>query len=288
MSIKTVFIWPNTGKENMVSAVVRLCELMERCSMQVILPHESLVLGLPQDNIQYISPEEGVRLCDIVLSLGGDGTILHIAELAAHASKPMIGVNLGHIGFITELEYSEIEQIEHVFSGNYTLDCRMMLDLSVEREGTCIHRQTALNDIILTKSNPFRVIHVDIQAGGVPATSFLGDGVVIATPTGSTGYSLSAGGAILEPAAENIVITPICAHNFYAKPMVFSPEREIIIAATGPDGSGVGISADGRSCINLLPSDRVVIRKSNVKTQLIRVKGNRFFQILQQKFSGRE
>ncbi len=288
MSMKTVFIWPNTGKEHMVSAVMRVCKLMERHNISVILPQESRVLEISQDNIQYLAPEEAVIRCDFVLSLGGDGTILHIAELAAYANKPMIGVNLGHIGFITELEYSEINQIENVFNGRYTLDCRMMLELTVERENECIHRQTALNDIILTKSNPFRVIQVDIQAGGVPATSFLGDGVVIATPTGSTGYSLSAGGAILEPTAENIVITPICAHNFYAKPMVFSPEREITITATGPDGTGVGVSADGRACIHLLPSDRILIRKATVKTQLIRVKGNRFFQILQQKFSGRE
>lgn len=286
--MKTVFIWPNIGKENMADAVEDARKIIAEKHAEVILPEESRQLGLTGADVRYLPQAEGIRACDFILSLGGDGTILRIAELAALENKPLLGVNFGHVGFMTELERMELGKIRKVFEGKFSLDERMMLELRVKRDGQTLYRQLALNDVTVSKAMLFRVIQISIRAGGVPVTSFMGDGVVVATPTGSTGYSLSAGGAILEPAAENIAVTPICAHNFYAKSFVFAPEREISLAVSGPDGSGVCVSVDGRGGIAIRPDDQIFIRKATQKTQLIRVKGKSFYNILQQKLSGRE
>lgn len=289
MAMKTVFVWPNLGKETMADAVEEALHIILSHGAAIILPEESRGLEIHCDTtIQYLPQDEAIRACDFILSLGGDGTILRIAEWAALEQKPLLGVNLGHVGFMTELEHAEMDKIGSVFDKAYCLDERMMLELRVQRHGQTLIEQLALNDVTVSKAMLFRVIQIGIFADSVPVTSFMGDGVVVATPTGSTGYSLSAGGAIIEPVAENIIVTPVCAHNFYAKSFVFAPEREICITAEGPEDSGVCVSVDGRDGLELQPGDRICIRRALQKTQLIRVKGRSFYNILQQKLSGRE
>lgn len=284
--MKTVFVWPNTEKTNIIEVTQAVCTLLSEQHAQVLLPvHVRARIPLI-GNAEYIALDEGVASCDFILSLGGDGTILRIAEQAAQLCKPLLGVNLGHLGFMTELECSELHKIAKVFCGKYDIDSRMMLELRVMRGNTQVYHHHALNDVTITKINPFRIIHMDILADGVPVTSFSGDGVIIATPTGSTAYSLAAGGPIIEPQAENIAVTPVCAHNLSAKSFVFAPEREICIRASGPDSSGVCISADGRDGTEVQKGDRIQIRKSKLATRLIRVKGKSFYHILDEKLSG--
>lgn len=283
--MQTVFIWPNSGKTDICDAAAEACDLLTGLDARVLLPLESRSLGIPAPDAQYVSAEEGAEQCDFIICLGGDGTILRVAELAARHAKPLIGVNLGHVGFMTELERGEMHKIGKILSGKYYIDSRMMLELSVRRGSEIIFCQHALNDVILTKSNPFRIIQIEIRADGVPVTAFGGDGVIIATPTGSTAYSLSSGGPVIEPSAENIAITPICAHNLQARSFVFAPEREICIAAAGPDGSSVSLAADGQSGVEILPGDRVFVRRSALMTRLIRVKGRSFYHLLKYKLS---
>lgn len=282
----TVFIWPNTGKKNIGDAVAACCALLQSRGVAVLLPEESRALGVNIGGARYVPQDQGVAACNFIVSLGGDGTILRIAELAARHSKPLIGVNLGHVGFMTELEYGELAMISRIFDGKFSIDSRMMLELRVVRRGAVLLFQYALNDVTVTKLNPFRVIRADIEADGEMVSSFLGDGVIIATPTGTTAYSLAAGGPVIEPTAENIAVTPVCAHDLRAKSFVFSPQREICITAYGPDNTGVCVSTDGRRGIDLLPGDQVVVRKAKLATQLIRVKGNSFYHLLRNKLSG--
>lgn len=279
----TVFIWPNIGKKNIREAITECCTLLQSMGATVLLPEESKAFAPNLHQVRFTMLEQGVAACDFIISLGGDGTILRIAEMAARYEKPLIGVNLGHVGFMTELEYSELSKIEKIFAGKYSIDSRMMLELRVIRDGVTLLSQTALNDVIVYRGNPFRVIEVNIRADGVPVSAFLGDGVIIATPTGTTAYSLSAGGPIVEPSAENIAVTPVCAHNLQAKSFVFAPERVISITAAGPDNTSVCVSADGRNGMELLPHDQVLIQKSKMATKLIRVKGKSFYHILKTK-----
>ena len=163
------------------------------------------------------------------------------------------------------------------------MNSRMMLHVAVQRGGRIVYENDALNDIVIAKGTAFRVVRVGISADNEEVTRFNGDGVIAATPTGSTAYGLSAGGPVIEPSAENIAVIPICAHALAAKSFVFAPERSVSITAACEGGSEVFISADGGQGFAVRPDDRVIITRSDLQTRLIRLKGNSFYRILQQK-----
>ena len=198
--------------------------------------------------------------------------MLRLAREAAQNQLPLLGINVGHVGFMTELEPAELPEMEKLFTGEFSLDSRMMLHVAVQRGGRIVYENDALNDIVIAKGTAFRVVRVGISADNEEVTRFNGDGVIAATPTGSTAYGLSAGGPVIEPSAENIAVIPICAHALAAKSFVFAPER-----------SEVFISADGGQGFAVRPDDRVIITRSDLQTRLIRLKGNSFYRILQQK-----
>lgn len=283
--MKSVFISPNLRKQGITSAAYDTCQLLHEYGVQIMMPVQAQTMHLGDFRIQYRNSEDAIAQADFIISLGGDGTILRIARQAAIHRVPLLGINVGHVGFMTELEREEIGLIQKVLQEEYTIDSRMMLELSILRSGHMVYSQTALNDVTVTKHNPFHVIRLDISADSVPVTGFRGDGVVIATPTGSTAYSLAAGGPIVEPSAENIIVTPLCPHGLHAKSFVFSPEREIAVTASGLDGSAVCVSADGDGGVEVRPDDVVIVRRSKLDTRLIRIKGKSFYHILRKKLS---
>lgn len=283
--MKTVLISPNLRKNGIVSAIKEVCAVLAPYGTRILMPSQALALALELPQIEYMDVEQAAAQASFIVALGGDGTILRIARAAAAYGVPLIGVNLGHVGFMTELERSEIERIRALLEGEYTIDSRMMLEVCVRRDGRDVYRQTALNDVTVTKHNPFHVIQLDIYADGVPVTGFRGDGVIIATPTGTTAYSLAAGGPVIEPIAENIAVTPVCAHAMWAKSFVFAPDREIAVTASGLDGSAVCVSADGDNGVEVRPDDVVIVRRAQQDTRLIRLKGKSFYHILRQKLS---
>ena len=282
--MKTIFIVPNLRKRGIDDAVAHLCDVLRRHNAEILLPRYSpIMLGEP--GIQFVELEDGARKADFIISLGGDGTILRIAGLAAKYDTPLLGINLGHLGFITALEADEIDLVEAVFEGKYQIDTRMMLDVSVARNGQTIYNSTALNEVIVTKLNPSKVVRIKICSDETPVIDFRGDGLIVATPTGTTAYSYSAGGPIIEPTAENIAVTPICPFTGRGKSFVFSPSRTISICASAMDGGGACISADGEQTIGLRPDDTVYIRRSDSVTRLITIKDCSFYDILHQKLS---
>lgn len=281
--MKSVFVSPNLQKEGIEDAILRTCAVLQDCGAQIMMP--SVAREIAGNAAAYTDNDAGVAQADFVISLGGDGTILRIARQAAMHRVPLLGINVGHVGFMTELEREEITLIHRIFDGQYTVENRMMLELCLLRGGRTIHTEIALNDVTVTKQNPFHVIRVDISADSIPVSGFRGDGVIIATPTGTTAYSLAAGGPIIEPSAENIAVTPICPHAFQAKSFVFSPEREIAVTASGLDGSAVCVAADGDGGTLVQPEDVVVVRRSKLFTQLIRIKDKSFYHMLRKKLS---
>ncbi len=283
--MKNVFISPNMRKNGIINAVLEACQILHSCNARIMMPIQAQAIGVDGSDIIYIDSNDAIAQADFVISLGGDGTILRVARQAAAHCVPLLGINVGHVGFMTELEREEMGLIREVFEGKYEIDNRMMLELSILRGGHAVYTQTALNDVTVTKQNPFHVIRLDISADRVPVTRFRGDGVIIATPTGTTAYSLAAGGPIVEPSAENIAVTPICPHAWQAKSFVFSPEREIAVTASGLDGSAVCVSADGDKGLEVRPADVVVVRRSRLDMRLIRIKGQSFYHILRKKLS---
>ncbi|HIV62408.1 MAG TPA: NAD(+)/NADH kinase [Candidatus Butyricicoccus avistercoris] len=283
--MKNVFISPNLRKEGITTAVEETCKVLTNCDANITMPLKAQTIGIKGQNISYTDDDKAIQNADFIVALGGDGTILRIAKKAAIYNVPLIGVNVGHVGFMSELEKSEISLMSKIFDGEFTLDNRMMLDLEIIRDGKVIYAKTGLNDVTVTKQNPFHIISIDICADSVPVTKFRGDGVIVSTPTGSTAYSLAAGGPIIEPSAENLSVTPICPHDLSAKSFVFSKEREIAVTASGLDGSSVCVSTDGDHGVEVLPDDVVIVRKSKLETNLIRIKGKSFYHILRKKLS---
>lgn len=283
MFMKSFFIYPNMRKGDAVALVPQVCARLRRDGVRLILPMQMRAAAPEVPGADYMEIDEAIRVADAAVVLGGDGTMLRIAQAAAQNDVPLLGVNVGHVGFMTELEPGELGEMEKLFDGYSSIDSRMMLHVSVIRNQRVVYENDALNDIVIAKGTAFRVVRVCISADDEEVTSFNGDGVIVATPTGSTAYGLSAGGPVIEPSAENMAVIPICAHALAAKSFVFSPERRIMLTASCEGGSEVFVSADGGQGFAVRPDDRVIITRSPLRTRLVRLKGISFYKILQQK-----
>lgn len=281
--MKNIFIYPNLRKDSARDILEPVFGHLRREGVCLMLPMQMRTVRPFLADADYMETDAAIQFADAAVVLGGDGTMLRLAREAAMYQVPLLGINVGHVGFMTELEPAELAEMDKLFTGDFTLDSRMMLHVAVERNGREVYENDALNDIVIAKGTAFRVVRVGIAADNEEVTRFNGDGVIVATPTGSTAYGLSAGGPVIEPSAENIAVIPICAHALAAKSFVFAPERSVSITAACEGGSEVFISADGGQGFAVRPDDRVVITRSKLQTRLIRLKGNSFYRILQQK-----
>jgi NAD+ kinase len=219
---------------------------------------------------------ETMKGADMVITFGGDGTILHAARYAAKQDVPILGINTGNKGFMAELENVDPGLIMKAVRGDCDIERRMMLDTEVIRGSETVYEDFALNDVVI--GGRARILHMTVKGDGRLITELAGDGVVIATPTGSTAYSMAAGGPIMEPSAENIIITPICAHQMSAKSFVLVPEREVEIHLLDEDNRNEFISADGGEAFDLRCGDDVRIKRSGYVTKLIRVTETSFYE----------
>lgn len=276
-----IYISPNLRKLGIAQAVQQTCEVLREHGAEILMPREASMLC--DTGVTYVNREEGIREADAMVVLGGDGTILRIAELAARYGTPILGVNLGHVGFMTELEPGEIALVARLCTDDFTIDDRMMLSVKVLREGICVYHGTALNEAMVSKIRPFHIIHMRLASDGETVADFKGDGLILATPTGTTAYSHSAGGPIIEPTAENIAVTPVCPFTIGAKPLVFSPHRKLTVCVSGAGSGGACVSVDGAEGFELLPDDVVMVERAEHCARLIRVKNRNFYQILRHK-----
>lgn len=223
---------------------------------------------------------------DCVLVLGGDGTLIRAARELRSNDIPMIGVNLGTLGYLTEVEVQNIESaIDQLIENKAVVEARMMLKGTVNNES----EDVALNDIVLTRLGSLCIIHFNIYVNGALLNSYQADGVIVSTPTGSTGYNLSAGGPIVEPTASMIVITPICSHALNTSSIVLSADDEIILeVGQGRDGKieEAGVSFDGERNLKVHTGDRIVIRKAKDTTKLLKLSKISFLEILRKKMKG--
>ncbi len=223
------------------------------------------------------------NLVDLVLVLGGDGTMLSVARLVCEKGIPILGINLGGLGFITEVKRTEIyEALERVFSGQYYIEDRLMLNSYVVRHGERIAGYTTLNDVVINKGALARIIELETFVDKRYVTTFRSDGLIVATPTGSTAYCLSAGGPILFPTIESIVLIPICPHTLTNRPIVL-PENVYIEITLRSLVEDVFLTLDGQVGFSLRQNDTVIVEKSPYKTRLIIPFERDFFEVLRTK-----
>jgi NAD+ kinase len=234
-------------------------------------------LGVPR-NLFYEQAE-----CMIVF--GGDGTLLGTARNVIRTGIPFIGINLGHMGFLTEIDIPEaLLSLEKLLDGKYDIEERMMLQAHVYREGKLLQRLTGLNDAVITKGAFSRLIVLDVYVNGDYVNTYHTDGMIIASPTGSTAYSLSAGGPLVVPNVDLMLLTPICPHALWARPMVIAPKSIIKMVIRSNQGE-VMLTMDGQQGISLCQYDQVIVSRSPEKARLIRLGGRSFFEVLRNKFN---
>lgn len=230
--------------------------------------------------------EKELPRADLLICFGGDGTILHAARDATLHDVPILGVNMGSVGFMAELERGELQLLTSLASGNFKTEARMMLDVKVFRGDRLISKDLALNDAVISKGSMARVAEVEVMADDVQVTAIHGDGVIVATPTGSTAYSMSAGGPIVEPTSNGIIITPVCAHQLAARALVLAPERVITIHLPKGTRKHLYLSVDGGKAVRLTGGDRVEISRSDRSTRLVKLVNRSFYQLISHKLGG--
>ena len=238
---------------------------------------------LPRD-LRFSRLDRELPNADLVICFGGDGTILHMAKAATRRGIPILGVNIGTMGFMAELESTELDKLALLAKGEYTLDSRMMLDVTVQRDRDIIFHDICLNDVTITKGAVARIVHLAVRCDGIQAMECGGDGIIVSTPTGSTAYNLSAGGPIVEPEAQNIILTPICAHDVVSRPIVTSQKRVISVNMVRNARRNAFLSVDGGKAFRLNMGDVATIKKSNLETKLVRLKDRSFFDVVSTKF----
>jgi len=225
--------------------------------------------------------EKELASAEMIVTFGGDGTILRAARAAADLGVPILGINMGGKGFLTELEIEDISLIEMAAKGEYRIGTRMMLDAQVTRGNEVICRDFALNDVAIRGDN--KVIDLTLFGDGQKISQFSGDGAVIATPTGSTAYSMAAGGPIVEPSAHNIIVTPICAHVIEAKAFVLTSDRHVSVEIGYKKHNPAYMSVDGGDHVCLQSGDFVNVGKSERYTRFVRLSNRSFYQKVSEK-----
>ena len=284
--MKKIILTPNPYRDSHFRTLREAMQVLKDSGVEVkvCLPFEvDKSFHLPRD-IHFSRLDRELQSADMVICFGGDGTILHMAKAATRHDIPILGVNIGTMGFMAELESSELGMLSRLAEGDYTLDERMMLDVTVQRDRDIVFHDICLNDVVITKGAVARIVYMSVKCDGVQAMECGGDGIVIATPTGSTAYSLSAGGPIVEPEAQNIIITPICAHDIGSRCIVTSEKRVITVGLTKNARRNAFLSVDGGKALRLNMGDVATIRKSNHETKLLRLKDTSFFDVVSGKF----
>ena len=284
--MKHVILTPNPYRDKDFQTVREAAEILRGVGLEpkICLPFEvDRSFQLPRDlRMQRLDRE--LPGAAGVVCFGGDGTILHMAKAATRHGVPVLGVNIGTMGFMAELESTELHMLERLANNEYTLDKRMMLDVTVYRDRDIIYHDIGLNDAVITKGAIARVVHLGVKCDGVAAMECSGDGVIIATPTGSTAYSLSAGGPIVEPEAQNILITPICPHDMLSRCVVASQNRVVTVELIKNPNRNAYLSVDGGKAIRLNMGDVATVCKSGKETKLVRLKNRSFYDVVNTKF----
>ncbi len=279
------YIIPNMTRKNAFSVTVALLAEIQKLQCTAFIDAAYEEHFGKNDCIEYCDDEKVVSLCDAVIAVGGDGTFINAAKKATDNNKPLICVNAGNLAYLACMEGDETHLLESITKGDYITENRMLLDVSViDESGKVIYESCCVNDAVVSRSGNIRIMNLSVFCNGAPLIDYLGDGAIVATPTGSTAYSLSAGGPVVEPCVESILITPVCPHSIFSRSIVLNGNSELELVH---DNSGEAIlSCDGQSAV-LIPENAIVtVKRSDKSVSFIKIKSDTFIDVLNKKISG--
>jgi len=274
--IRTVGLVVKRNRPRAARLAARMQTMLRRRGLRVLADADGFRTGAPAR-----PKDELARECDLLIVLGGDGTLLSVAR---HADRvPILGVNMGELGFLTEVTEAEaLPMLARVLSGRFELDRRMMLSAALERGGRTLRRFRALNDVVITNGSLARIVSFAVTVDGLPLASYRADGIIVATPTGSTAYSLSAGGPVVEPNVQALLLSPISPHTLSNRPVVLRPEAVLRIAVGGTENDAI-LTIDGQESIKLAGGDVLVARRGQKAVCLVRSPDRTYYDVLRAK-----
>jgi len=280
MQVRSIGVCVKPDQPQLAEAIRGLVKWAGARAIEAVLdPEAGRQTGLP-----CMQRHELAARVDLVVVLGGDGTLLAVARAIGRRSLPILGVNLGALGFLAEIDLGELfPTLESVLAGRFRSEPRMRFEVSVDRDGEELGRYLALNDAVISKTAFSRLIDLETLADGMEVTTYHADGLIVATPTGSSAYSLSAGGPLVLPSIEAIVLTPICSHTLTQRPLVLPPACEIAIRVQDARGGEVHLTVDGQVGRQLAERDRVSVRRSEWPTQILVPKDRNRFEVMRTK-----
>ncbi len=285
-----IILSSNPYRDRGLRGALEAKKVLDRAGAQTVVclpfvPKKSDQLELPS-YMKLCDLERELPQADLLICFGGDGTILHASRDAARHGVPILGVNLGSVGFMAELERSELSRLVEVVKQPLRLEERMMLRIRHMRGDGLLMEDFALNDAVFSKNLNARVADMEIWVDDTLATVLTGDGAIIATPTGSTGYSLSAGGPIVEPTSKELIISPVCAHRLGARAMILGSDRKVTIRIPRGSRKILSLAVDGGRPVRIANGERVEITRAEQVTRLVRLTDRNFYQIVNQKLGG--
>ena len=277
----------NLTKEKAIACARQIICLLQAAGAHVLLPpdcREALgdCCAAFADSIEQL-----FETADAAVTVGGDGTIIHSAKYAAQTATPLIGVNVGRLGFAADVEVNEIGDLKKLVSGGCEAEERMLLDIEVVSNGQAAH-YLAVNDAVVTHGTLSKIVDFHLFLDGEQISRYRADGLLFSTPTGSTAYSLSAGGPILAPEMDCILMTPVCPHSLFSRSVLFSEGADLSVKVKIPEGCSCVLSIDGETNINITEDDVIHIKKSALSLTLLSVKKRNFYRKLNEKLKERE
>lgn len=284
MKIRAVGIVTKPHQPEVASAAARLADWFRDRGLRPILGSASSSSSSGETAFGESESAELANESDLVVVLGGDGTLLAAARILAGRDVPILGINHGGLGFLTAVPLESLyRDLERVLAGDYASDSRMTAETSILREGVRVARHQALNDVVINKGTPARIIEVEARVDDQYVSTFRADGLIISTPTGSTAYNMSAGGPIVHPDLDAILLTPICSHTLTNRPIVLPPAARVVVTLRSPDEQGVYATVDGQVSIPMKPGDALEVGMSQRRVRLIAPVGKSYFDVLRGK-----
>jgi NAD+ kinase len=284
---RKILVVTHARREDARDVAVTLCKALRDAGIGLrLLSDEAEAMGLGSAECEIVAPSEVASAgCELIVVIGGDGTILRAAELARQSGTPLLGVNLGHIGFLAETEHEDVvSTIDAIVSRSYTTEERLTVDVTVFRGQQVMAETWALNEASIEKAAREKMIEVIVEVDGRPLSRWGCDGVVCATPTGSTAYSFSSGGPVVWPEVEALLMVPLSAHALFARPIVVAPTSVIAVDVLADYGAGGVLWCDGRRTFDVPPGDRVEVRRGRRSIRLARLHARPFTDRLVAKF----
>lgn len=272
-----VAMLPNRNVQGVETVLSAVCEKLNTLGIETVMSQDA---QFPPQDCDTLLKE-----ADLVVALGGDGTLIHVAKHAARFGIAVLGINCGHLGFMAGMEANDLSALELLRGGAFDVSHRMMLEVTVHKaEGDRV--LYALNEAVISRGNPSRLIHLSVFSDDRPVVSYRADGVIVATPTGSTAYSLSAGGPIVDPSVNCLLVTPICPHSLHTRPYIFGEHTQLTMK---PDSEGreVFLTVDGEEAVALSQEDTVTVRRASLTARMLQLRPAAFYEVLEQKLTDR-